>query len=113
MTFDLNRTPLTIPSLITINFCLLDAWSSIISELEVFEAVDCMQYGGCSHVDTKMMQEASEVGMVSVERALGRNSIVSCGAVKTFAVRDGQIPSYRTPTGGPWRRAACRGARLL
>ena len=44
MTFDLKRTPLTLPSLITINSYLLDAWLSIIGELEVCEAVDCMQY---------------------------------------------------------------------
>lgn len=44
MTFDLKRIHLTLPSLITINSCLLDAWSSIISELEVCQAVDCTQY---------------------------------------------------------------------
>ena len=50
MTFDLKRTPLTLPSLITINSYLLDAWLSIIGELEVCEAVDCMHTGGYSHV---------------------------------------------------------------
>lgn len=29
------------------------------------------------------------------------------------SVCDGDLPSHWTPTGCPWRRAACRGARLL
>ena len=63
--------------------------------------------------ETKVVEEASEVRAKHVKwRLLGR-PFDNCDNETTSSVWDWPLPSHWTPTGCPWRRTACRGARLL